>query len=229
MSLTAQVGEPLERRELLARFRAGERAALEAVYRHHVGEVAQFLRRGFNISGREGWFRFSGYHQPFDLDNAVQETFARAFADAARLGFDGLRPFKSYLCGIARNLVIDEFRSRRSALEPFGELSMSQGQSQVEGENGQQSVEDELLAQELALLYRRFVDELDDRDRKFFISRFEQQKTQIEAGRDCGLSHMQSRTLEKKLRARLLEHMRTQGYLETEDCPRPLLTAPALE
>ena len=48
----------------------------------------------------------------------------------------------------------------------------------------------------------------------FFRARFEEQKTQVEAGEVCGLSHMQSRTLEKKLRERFLKHMHTNGYLE---------------
>ncbi len=228
MSPIAQLGEPLERRDLLARFRSGERAALEEVYRHHLPEVVQFLRRGFNIAGREGSFRFGGYHQPFDLDNAVQETFVRAFRESARLGFDGLRPFKSYLLGIARNLVIDEFRNRRSALGPFGNL-LSLEQLEIENvtdEDGP-SAEEELAGRELALLYRRFVDGLNPRERAFFVSRFEQEKTQVAAGRDCNLSHMQSRTLEKKLRARLLELLQSHDYLEPQR--RPLLTTPALE
>ena len=98
----------VERRDLLARFKTGERRALEEVYRHYVADVANFLRRGFSFTSRERTFRFSGYLQPFDLDNAVQETFVRAFKDSARLGYDGLHSYKNYLLAIARNLVVDD-------------------------------------------------------------------------------------------------------------------------
>src|SRR5579862_8210147 len=109
----------IERRELLARFKDGERRALEEVYRHYVSDVANFLRRGFSFTSRERSFRFSGYQQPFDLDNAVQETFVRGFKESARLGYDGLHSYKNYLLAIARNLVVDEFRNKEVAMSPF--------------------------------------------------------------------------------------------------------------
>jgi RNA polymerase sigma factor (sigma-70 family) len=221
----------IERRELLARYKAGERRALEEVYRHYVGDVSNFLRRGFSFTSRDRSFRFSGYTQPFDLDNAVQETFARAFKESARLGYDGLHSFKNYLLAIARNLVVDEFRSREVAMSPFvyqlgaqahaephvvhdGEEA-APAQSMSSSDSAQISAEHEFLRQELAQLYGSFVERLSEKDRIFFHARFEEQKTQVEAGQACGLSHMQSRTLEKKLRERFLKFMQTSGYLES--------------
>jgi len=219
----------VERRDLLARFKAGERRALEEVYRHYVADVANFLRRGFSFTSRERTFRFSGYNQPFDLDNAVQETFMRAFKESARLGYDGLHSYKNYLLAIARNLVVDEFRNREVAMSPFvyqeagsqarieapvhdGEEA-SPMQPMPASDSAQISAEHEYLRQELAQLYVAFFERLDERDRIFFRARFEEQKTQIEAGETCGLSHMQARTLEKKLRERFLKFMQTNGYL----------------
>jgi RNA polymerase sigma factor (sigma-70 family) len=218
----------IERRELLDRFRKGERRALEEVYRHYVADVANFLSRGFTFSSRDRHFRFVGYTQPFDLDNALQETFARAFKESARMGYDGLNSFRNYLFAIARNLVIDEFRNREVAMSPFIEADRGADRPQVydgeeaapaqsissEGSHGT-SAEQDLLREELGKLYASFIERLDERDRSFFRARFEEQKTQVEAGEVCGLSHMQARTLEKKLRARFLEHMQTNGYLET--------------
>jgi RNA polymerase sigma factor (sigma-70 family) len=218
----------IERRDLLTRFKAGERRALEEVYRHYVSEVASFLRRGFTFNSRDRTFRFSGYSQPFDLDNAVQETFARAFKDSARLGYDGLHVYKNYILAIARNLVVDEFRVREVAMSPFvyqmpGTHAEPAGPEPEDaapsspvasGSSAPVSAEQEFLQKELAQLYTAFVARLDERDRIFFHARFEEQKTQIEAGERCGLSHMQSRTLEKKLRERFLKFMHTNGYLE---------------
>jgi RNA polymerase sigma factor (sigma-70 family) len=213
----------IERRELLDRFRRGERRALEEVYRHYVSEVARFLTLGFTFSSRDRTLRFSGYRQPFDLDNALQETFTRAFKESARHGYDGLHPYRNYLYAIARNHVIDEFRSRESAMTPFVEECADEGDGEsassaaareaAEGEGA--SAEQDLLLAELTGLYRVFVERLEERDRSFFRARFEEQKSQVDAGAQCGLSHMQSRTLEKRLREQFLSFMHKRGYLET--------------
>jgi RNA polymerase sigma factor (sigma-70 family) len=224
----------MERRELLQRFKAGERRALEEVYRHYVSDVANFLQRGFTFTSRDRTLRFSGYAQPFDLDNAVQETFARAFKESARLGYDGLHVYRNYLLAIARNLVVDEFRNREVAMSPFieaqgradapvahdGEEAVPSQPIRSDG-SGNISAEHEYLRQELAQLYAAFVERLDERDRIFFQARFEEQRTQVEAGERCGLSHMQSRTLEKKLRERFLKFMHTNGYLDSYGAPAP--------
>ena len=218
-----------EQRELLDRFKRGERRALEEVYRHYVPEVAAFLQRGFTFSSGGRTLRFVGYAQPFDLDNALQETFARAFKESARLGYDGLHPYKNYLLAIARNLVLDEVRNREVAMSPFIDHLDSGGAAESGAREGEEaapagtvsdgpsagvSAEHEYLRNELGKLYAAFVARLDERDRTFFRHRFEEQRTQVEAGRLGGLSHMQARTLEKKLRRAFLEFMQSNGYLE---------------
>jgi RNA polymerase sigma-70 factor (ECF subfamily) len=215
----------MEQRELLRKFKAGERRALEEVYRHYVPAVAAFLQGGFTFQSRDRTLRFSGHTQPFDLDNALQETFARAFKESARLAYDGLHPYKSYLLAIARNLVLDEFRNREVAMSPFiearGEAPPSPAagdpapvQAIVDAPSGVVSAEHEFLRNELGQLYDAFLERLQERERTFFRARFEEQGTQIAAGQAAGLSHMQARTLEKKLRQRFLEFMHANGYLE---------------
>ena len=223
----------VEKRELRERFRAGQRAALEEVYRHYAPEVAPFLSRGFGFNSRGRALRFTGYAQPFDLDNALQETFARAFKESARLGYDGLHSYKNYLLAIARNFVLDELRTREVAMSPFvldgsaqsGEAPMGLGESgetwvgegsglAVDSPRHAGCAEHEFLRNELGQLYGRFLAQLDDRDRRFFQGRFEEQLTQVDAGARVELSHMQSRTLEKKLRERFLKFMHQHGYLD---------------
>ncbi|HEY1587259.1 MAG TPA: sigma-70 family RNA polymerase sigma factor [Polyangia bacterium] len=219
----------IERRELLDRFKRGERRALEEVYRHYAPEVAAFLQRGFTFSSAGRPLHFRGYAQPFDLDNALQETFVRAFKESARVAYDGLHPYKSYLLAIARNLVLDEFRNREVAMSPFIDALDSGAASESVAHEGEEaapsssmgdapsagvSAEQEFLRHELGRLYAAFVARLEDKDRTFFRHRFEEQQTQVEAGAASGLSHMQARTLEKKLRRAFLEFMQTNGYLE---------------
>jgi RNA polymerase sigma-70 factor (ECF subfamily) len=211
-------------RQLLERFRQGDRQALAEVYKAHAPAIAAFLSRGFSFSSKGRTLRFNGFHQPFDLDNALQETFLRAFSDRARLAYDGLTPYQSYLTAIARNFVLSDFRRR--------EVAMSQVVRSTEGGEKNPEVEDlpgahaassgpampngetAFLKQELMGLYQSFQQELSSKHLKYFRARFEQRLTQVEAGRKAGLSHMQARTLEKKLRKRFLKFMQVRGYLE---------------
>jgi len=228
----------IERRELLERFKKGERKALEEVYRHYVADVATFLQRGFSFNSRDRVLRFTGYAQPFDLDNALQETFTRAFKESARLGYDGLHSYRNYLFAIARNLVIDEFRNREVAMSPF--IEADRGAERAPSHDGEEaapaqtftsdashgtSAEADYLKQELTALYASFIERLDERDRMFFKARFQEQKTQVEAGEVSGLSHMQARTLEKKLREKFLKYMHQKGYLETYGATGAVRTA----
>lgn len=210
-------------RELLGRFRAGERSALAEVYRHYAPAVAAFLAKGFLFRSGEKYLRFAGYSEPFELDNMLQETFARALRPQARLAYDGVRPYKQYLFTIARNLVLDQLRGREIA---FGDASdvvaadEAGAQTLASAESvGMPGAEDSLLRDELGALYTAFMGELSDRDRAYFEARFESEGTQVEAGRAVGLSHMQSRSLEKKLRARFLAYMQRGGYLAEAERP----------
>ncbi len=95
---------------LLRRFRAGEREALEIVYRRYVDDVMRLLRTGF-VSRRSGkMYRVPGVVPDSTLLDITQEVFARAFAPSGRAGYDGLRPYRPYLLQIARNLRIDQLR-----------------------------------------------------------------------------------------------------------------------
>lgn len=207
-------------RELLDAFRRGEREALARVYREYAPGIAAFLARGFTFESKGRKLQFRGYHQPFDLDNALQETFVRALSERARLAYDGLNPYRSYLTTIARNWVLTEMRHR--------EVAMSQLISECEGDRedpesrfdrtardgAPPDAEQLLLNRELATIYRAFLENLEEPGKGYFIARFEEQATQLEAGKTRDLSHMQARTLEKKLRRRFLAYMQAHGYLD---------------
>lgn len=147
------------------------------------------------------------------------------FSERARLAYDGITPYKTYLLTIAKNLVLSELRRREVAMsqlvrEVDGETAeltidtLSGGAHPIASSEPELSAETEYLNRELARLYAAFVDQLDEQHGQFFVARFEQRKTQVEAGKAVGLSHMQSRTLEKKLRKRFLAFMQSNGYLE---------------
>src|SRR5262245_21462914 len=94
-----------EHPELLPAFRRGDRSALEAVYRRYVSDVVRLLRLGVTSGGA----RARGIDGHALLD-AAQDVFVRAFGEAGRLGYDGIRPYRAYLLRIAQNLRIDQLR-----------------------------------------------------------------------------------------------------------------------
>lgn len=210
-------------RALLDAFRRGEREALARVYREYAPGIAAFLARGFAFQSKGRLLQFRGYQQPFDQDNALQETFVRAFAERARLAYDGLTPYRNYLTTVARNLVLTELRRREVTMSELCHPAV-EGAEERELEHAAEggttapkpepSAETQVLHRELGDLYKAFVAGLDDGDQRYFVARFEQQRTQVDAGREAGLSHMQARTRERKLRERFLAFMHERGYLD---------------
>ncbi|NJK90066.1 MAG: hypothetical protein HC923_12225 [Myxococcales bacterium] len=83
------------------------------MYREHAPRVAAMLRHGFHFQSAGRDCRFHGTRSEFDLEDRLQEVFARVFSERARLAYDGIHPFSAYITTIARNLVIDDFRKRR--------------------------------------------------------------------------------------------------------------------
>lgn len=99
-------GDPL----LLGAFRAGENAALAAIYRRYSGAVAAHLAA---LARRTGTLELA---QPSTVADLLQEVFARAFSSGARSSYDERRPYGPYLHAIAKNCFIDLLRKRRRDL-----------------------------------------------------------------------------------------------------------------
>jgi RNA polymerase sigma factor (sigma-70 family) len=193
----------------LSEFRLGNRRVLEDVYREHAQGVAEFLRRGFSFNSRGRTLQFEGYRHPFDLDNALQETFLRAFQESARHAYDGVRSYRNYLLAIARNLVMDRFRR-----DPEPTTQSDTGENTIADEP---NAEDRALELELTVLVRRFATRLAGAERRFFELRFFDHKTRSEVASECALTPMRARTLEHRLRRSLLDYLREQGYLEGDE------------
>src|SRR5262245_56323419 len=100
--------KPLESPGTLLRFRDGERAAMEAVYRAYVAEIELIGRCGF-LSPAAG-VRIPGVPVRADLRDFVHEVFSKAFSQRAREAFDGARDYGAYVTTIARNMLIDRAR-----------------------------------------------------------------------------------------------------------------------
>jgi RNA polymerase sigma factor (sigma-70 family) len=144
---------------------------LTAVYREYVRPVYGLLSEGFSFGSGQEHRRFLGCRSlPWALENAVQETFVRAFATPARQAYDGLRPYRNYLFSIARNLVVDELRSGGR------EVLVDHGRPLDDGAPGPDEplvpADDQVLDQELAAQCEAFLAALDEPDRRLFEVRF---------------------------------------------------------
>jgi RNA polymerase sigma-70 factor (ECF subfamily) len=112
VELPLRAGEAVEDAEagLVARARAGDAGALEALYRAHVGELSRHARH--LVHGRA------------EAEDLVQEAFVAAFESLPR--FRGEAPFAGWLHRIALNLARHRWRARarrRALLKVFAWLT----------------------------------------------------------------------------------------------------------
>ncbi|MBI4822195.1 MAG: sigma-70 family RNA polymerase sigma factor [Deltaproteobacteria bacterium] len=208
----------VEDRKLLDAFRRGEAVALDRVYRQYAPPLAVFLRAGFSFRAEGRNCRFRGASSAFDLEDRLQDTFSRAFAQNARMSYDGLSPYRAYLFTISRNNVIDEFRRKERALtesfseepadlesEPAGDPRFGRGPA-----TGRPEVDAE--SAELAGLVQRFRDELPGREREIYRLRFEEELEHKDIATRTGLSASKVKTSEKRIRTTFFEFMKERGY-----------------
>ncbi|MGE0867969.1 MAG: RNA polymerase sigma factor [Kofleriaceae bacterium] len=193
-------------RDLLERFRRGDRAALAAVYDYYVDEVALLARRGF-VMESAGHVYVTGT----DLDGEhelIQETFVKAFSEAARSSYDGLRPYRPFLLRITKNLMIDRFRKRRRAnARDAGNLD---NVDDLPDANVELTVapEDDLHWKALSAVTAELVASLDDESRAVVRLRYEQELSQDAAASELGCTRRRIRTIERRIEAELRRRLK---------------------
>jgi RNA polymerase sigma factor (sigma-70 family) len=181
---------------LLSEFRAGHPAALETVYWAYVDVVGQVARRGALLAGGGA---ASGAGD--DWTDLVQDTFESAFAERARLGYDGIRPYRPYLLTICRNLLADWLRKRGREL-PTGALDEDQAALAVDAP-------DEAWADPAVMaIVDAYLLGLDPKLAGVYRERYQRGLSQEEAAAALGLSRQRVRTLEDKLRRGLAKALR---------------------
>jgi len=211
----------IDDRALLDAFRRGDRTALERVYSTYARDVAAQLRRGFSFQSSGRTCRFHGTRSAADLEDRVHDVFSRAFSDSARLGYDGLTPYKTYLFTIARNLVIDDFRRKERALveysidppevsEPIDQNDATEPTLGAMSPSG--DPEKDAQTRQLLGLVDTFKRELPERERTVWRLRFEEEKEHKDIAVETGLSESKIKTSEGRIRERFFDHMTRHGY-----------------
>jgi RNA polymerase sigma factor (sigma-70 family) len=191
-------------RELLDRYRRGERAALAAVFEHYVDDVATLARRGFTIeSSGHVYVRGATRDGEYEL---VQETFAKAFAEKARLGYDGLSPYRPYLLRITKNLMIDRYRAEQKEARTIGVDAAELDALQPEVEPPP-----DLHWQKLAAATTEFVATLGPNERQLVRLRFEDSTSQERVAEALGWTRRKVRTLERDIQKGLRSWLKQRG------------------
>lgn len=194
---------------MLDGFRAGDRTALGQVFHLYAPIIARALRAGVvvHVDGRPT--RIGAQLSDFDFENLLQETFARAFKESARLAYDGLRPYRSYIVTIAKNLLVDRARKeKRDRRVVFTD--------EIERYGGVDAQTPEALAigGELQRLLAAFRASLSDDVLRVFLCRYEQERSLRDAAQELEMSMWNLRRIDARIRVSLLEALRKAGFLE---------------
>lgn len=185
---------------LLQRFRAGNRDALARVYWEYVGVVETLLRRGLGaLPDRPNAPRGARV----DVADLLQEVFVRAFAPAARISYDGTRPYRPFIVTIARNALVDCLR--RSGRElPVDEATLeSLGQISPTDEHADSWSDPQTMR-----VVDGYVATLAPIEHAVYKQRYVRSMSQIEAAEALGISRQTLRTIEARIRSGLARELR---------------------
>ena len=127
-------------------FKRGDKWALTEVYRVYYPLVKTVITRGF------GGFR--GFFNPSDRDDAIQSVFAAALSEKARLRYNGVDAYSSFLRGISQNVV-------RRMLDRRTKFMRTDGQPELENKVVP-TAESSYLTAEATLVVRAFRESIDD-------------------------------------------------------------------
>jgi RNA polymerase sigma-70 factor (ECF subfamily) len=173
---------------LLATFREGDRKALEEVYWAYVDRIERLVQHGFLLTSSGVRVRGLPASERSDL---IQEIFARAFSDRARVSYDGLREYGPYLATIARNVLVDDARrrGREISLEAVGALP-----------EALPADETDYADPDTLRVVEAYLSQLDPDLRAVHEERYVHGRLQYEAAMRLQISRQQLRTREQRLR-----------------------------
>lgn len=135
---------------------------------------------------------------PSDVEDLVQEVFARAFSESARSAYDGLRPYRNYLYAIARNLAVQRARGAPRHTVSFDETSLHDELHELHAIAP--SPERILEARHSSRSLRVFVRRLAPDQRQVFVLRFAHDYSAERIAQKLGWSSYRVKQVEQRLR-----------------------------
>jgi RNA polymerase sigma factor (sigma-70 family) len=193
-----------EHPELLARVRAGDRAAQAVVFRVYAPQLDRILERGFTVP-RTGQ-RIPAIKRRSARADIVQEAFVRVLDPKVLLAYDGVRDFLPLLVTIALNVFVSQHRRHGR------ELPVGSRDSWADGQIAEIELHDEVADPEqdarLAIM-REYVASLPEQLRAFHAARHVEGLAQEDVAERLGITRWVARSFEqrmrKELRARLVK------------------------
>jgi RNA polymerase sigma-70 factor (ECF subfamily) len=193
-------------RDLLDRYRRGDREALESVYWAYVDPVERLVTRCIRAHGP------ISPEYAMSVEDLVQDVFTRAFTESSRLAYDGIRDYGPYIFTITRNVVVDAFRRRgREVPTDLGTLNERAASEATEwGQEPPLSTDLNILARVRGYLARLPPDLAAVHRQRYGLG-----VSQDAAAQALGISRQRLRTLEKKLRDGVTRELRAERAQET--------------
>ena len=196
-----------------ADYRFGDNRDLTAIYFRYADEVFGTLRKGFYL--RKSCARTSrwivGTQSRAEIDDLVQEVFARAFSPSSRVSFDEARALGPYLIAIARNVYLDHLRRRKTRTAKIDDVAVDTlggGAPSLSNPIGTHSehptigwTEETFHPDERVKVLADFVGRLSPDLRSLYETRFVRGLSQRDAAVALRLSRRRVRTLENRLLA----------------------------
>jgi len=177
-------------------FRRGERWAMNEVYRVYFPIV--------NTVARQGFGNFRGFFNPADRDDAIQTIFAAAFEEKARLSYNGVDPYVSFLRGLAHNVV-------RRMLEKSTRFKRTDWVADPGGAPPE-NAEDTLIKSEAAQVMRKFREGLANESERIILERyFVQGEAEETIATDIGMTRYKVRKTIALLHRMMQRHARAHG------------------
>lgn len=193
-------------RDLLDRYRRGERGAFESVYWAYVDPVERLVARCIRAHGP------LSPEYAMSVEDLVQDVFTRAFTESTRLAYDGIRDYGPYIFTITRNVVVDAFRRRgREVPTDLGTLGDRAIAEATEwGQEPALSADLNVLARVRGYLARLPPDLAAVHRQRYGLG-----VSQDVAAQALGISRQRLRTLEKKLRDGVTRELRAARAKES--------------
>ena len=202
-----------DNKPLLCAFKQGDSTALTRIYNIYLPEVYAFLSGGFAFSAQGNRYFFNGYKELWYLESVLQDIFIKAFSEPARNAYDGIRPYRNYLFRIARNTVIDNFRSQKREL-----LELDDGAAtevEIVREHGETAnPESRLFAKQLTEQVAVFRDTLPATLRTFFDIRFAECESIEQIASRFKWSEHRVKRREKQVKKQFFKWLKARGYFE---------------
>jgi RNA polymerase sigma factor (sigma-70 family) len=192
-----------------AGYRFGDNRDLTAIYVRYAGEVYGTLRKGFYL--RKSCARTTrwivGSQSRAEIDDLVQEVFARAFSPRSRSSFDEARAVGPYLIAIAQNVYLDHLRKRKAGAAQLDNVAIdtlggrAPSLTNPLGTHFHHPPEEMFHRDERVKLLADFVERLPADLRGLYETRFVRGLSQRDAAVVLRLSRRRIRTLENRLLA----------------------------